>query len=458
MQILSRQDLLTRPQQQNSASANTKPTPDSAPGVGGCARAPAAPGALSGGALVHSAELGAAFLLQATASLKQHEIIDAETGEIIPVRRKHDCSVEVLKTPEAKRVLRYERKAAAGDVMGKRHRICACHAHPIKGVGKVEVWAKLNALLPGHFVGLQTCALSWLCAVCAPKIAERRAAEIESAMTVCLAKGGQVLMPTFTIPHGRQDPLTNTLDLIKKSRRWMGRSRQFRNLIAEFKVLGMIFATEITHGEANGWHPHFHELWFFEKAGVDVQDLENRLYALWLLACSKHGLGEPSRRHGVVVQDGSKAAQYVSKMGNSKDWKLSDEITKSSVKGGRKGSRSSWELLDCYMDSEATPQHQKRAGSLFREYAEATKGRSQLSWSPGLKKLFAVSEMTDEELCAKLEEEAVLVATITLSDWKIIRKNRLQAHVLNCAKFGTEAIRVLIDYFRRTYGKSEVTV
>lgn len=412
-------------------------------------------GALERGFLGTTAEMGAAFLLKATPSLKQREIIDAETGEIIPVKRKHDCSLEAIRTPEAKRVLRYERKAAAGDVLGKKHRVCACHANPIKGASEIEVWAKLDSLLPGHFVGLQTCALSWVCAVCAPKIAERRAAEIETAMAVCLAKGGQVLMPTFTIPHGRQQSLTDTLDLIKKARRWMGRSRQFRNLISELKVLGMILATEITHGEANGWHPHFHELWFFEKAGIDVADLENRLYVLWVLACAKNGLDEPSRRHGVVVQDGSKAAKYVSKMGNGREWKLSDEISKAASKGGRKGSRSAWELLDCYMDIEATPQHQKRAGSLFREYVEATKGRRQLSWSPGLKKLFAVAELSDEELCAKVEEDAVLIGMINLSDWKIIRKQRLQAHVLNAAKFGSEAMHILINYFRRTYSSPQ---
>lgn len=372
------------------------------------------------------------------------EIIDSETGEILYARRAHDCSLVVIRSPAEKRVLRYERKAAAVAVLGKRHRVAACHANPIKNVATVEVWAKQGVALPGHFQGLQTCALPWLCAVCAPKIAERRSAEIESAMSVCKAQGGQVLMPTFTVPHGRKDPLADTLDLIKKALRSMAMSRRYKQLQDHLGVVGRIIATEITHGEANGWHPHFHELWFFDRAGVDLVDLESQLFTMWRAACVKFGLGEPSRKHGVVVQDGSKAAQYVSKMGN-KEWGLADEIAKASSKAGRKDSRSAWQLLDCMIDPEATPQHQKRAECLFREYAEATKGRRQLVWSPGLKKRYAIVEMNDEELCAQVEEESILIAQIPLDAWRAIRQQKMQAHILNAVQFGADVVNSLVQ-------------
>jgi hypothetical protein len=195
----------------------------------------------------------------------------------------------------------------------------------------------------------------------------------------------------------------------------------------------------------SGGSSHFHELWFFDRAGVDLVKLEDELFSMWRKACIKFGLGAPSRRHGVVVQDGSKAAQYVAKMGN-KEWTLADEISKASSKGGRKGSRSAWELLDCIVDPDATPQHQKRAEALFREYAEATKGRRQLVWSPGLKKRFAIVEMDDEELCAQAEEDSVLVAQISLDAWRSIRRQKYQVHILNAVQFGAEAVNVLIAY------------
>lgn len=377
------------------------------------------------------------------------EFTDSSTGEVFYARRAHDCSLVVVRSPAEKRVLRYERKAAAVAVLGKRHRVAACHANPIKSATTVDVWAKRGVALPGHFQGLQTCALPWVCAVCAPKIAEKRSAEIQSAMTVCIAQGGQVLMPTFTVPHGRQDALGDTLDLIKRALRTMASWTPYRELQKRLGVVGRIVATEITHGEANGWHPHFHELWFFDRAGVDLVKLQAELFRMWRKACLKFGLGAPSRKHGVVVQDGSRAAQYVSKL-SDKEWTLADEIAKASSKNGRKASRSAWQLLDCMVDPEATPQHQKRAEALFREYAEATKGRRQLVWSPGLKKRYAIADLDDAELCAQVEEDAVLIAQIPLDVWRLIRLQRMQVHILNAVQHGTEAVNALIDYCRRT--------
>jgi hypothetical protein len=373
------------------------------------------------------------------------EFVDASTGEICYAKRNHDCSLSLVRSPAEKRVQRYERKSAAVAILGKKHRIAACHANPVKGATSVDVWAKQGVALPGHFHGLQTCALPWLCAVCAPKIAERRAAEIEGAMTVCKAQGGQVLMPTFTAPHTRLDKLADTLNAIKKALRTMTMARDYKQLHARLSVQGRIIATEVTHGEANGWHPHFHELWFFDRAGVDVVDLEHRLYAMWRKACLKTGLGEPSRKYGVKVQDGARAAQYVSKMGN-KEWTLSDEIAKASAKGGRQGNRSAWELLDCFVDPDATTAHQGRAASLFREYAAATKGKRQLTWSPGLKKRYAVTELNDEELCAQTEEDSVLVAQIPLQAWRAIRVQKMQVQILNAVQYGAQAVQDLVDF------------
>lgn len=378
------------------------------------------------------------------------EFTDSETGEVLYARRAHDCSVHLVKSPAEKRVQRYERKAAAVTILGKKHRIAACHANPVRNATTVDVWAKRGVALPGHFQGLQTCALSWLCSVCAPKIAERRSGEIAHAMTACQVEGGQVLMPTFTAPHQRKDSLDQTLDRIKKALRTMASWTPYRQLQERLAVAGRIIATEITHGEANGWHPHFHELWFFDRAGVDLVKLESELYAMWRKACLKVGLGEPSRKHGVVVQDGSRAAHYVSKMGN-KEWGLADEIAKASSKGGRGGSRSAWQLLDCMIDPEATQTHQKRAAGLFREYAEATKGRSQLAWSKGLKKRYAIAEMNDEELCAQIEEESVLIAQIPLDAWRAIRVQKMQAHILNAVQHGAEVVNALVANCLKIY-------
>lgn len=375
------------------------------------------------------------------------EIIDTETGEVFQVSRAHDCSLVIEQTPSQRRAHKWMRKAALVEIFGRKHRVACCHRNPIKEATDIQVWAKLGAYLPGHYVGLQTCALPWLCPICSPKIAERRANEIQQAMGQCLAQGGQVLMPTFTIPHGRQDLLTDTLALIKDALRWMARHRQYKQLQSRLGVQGRIIATEINHGEANGWHPHFHELWFFEGSGVDVAQLENDLHVLWVAACHKFGLGTPSRKHGVVVQDGSRAASYVSKMGD-KPWTLADEMAKANAKKGRRSNRSFWQLIDCYMDEKATTQHRNRAKQLIREYAEATKGRKVLTWTQGLKKRYAVTDMTDEELAAQQEEEAVFIADIPLTDWRIVIRHRLEAVILDVCLNGRQAVYAIIEAYR----------
>lgn len=402
---------------------------------------------VSGGRSWYIADTVAAFALQPAPILNSRKIFDANTGEVLHVKRGRDGTLEIVQTPSQKRALKWARKAALREVLGGGHRVACCHRNPVKGGKQVEVWAKLDAFLPGHYAGLQTCALPWLCPICSPKIAERRAAEIQKAMDQCLAEGGQVLMPTFTIPHGREQPLAETLDLIKQALRWMARHRQYKQLQDRLGVEGRIIATEITHGEANGWHPHFHELWFFRKSGIDATKLERDLFNLWVLACSKFGLGEPSRKHGVVVQDGSYAAHYVSKMGQ-KSWTLADEISKANAKSGRRASRSFWQLIDIYMDDSSTPQQSARAKQLIREYSEAVKNRKSLTWTPGLKKRFEIEDSTDGEIAAQQIEDAVLVAEISLPDWKIVIRHRLEAVILDACLRGRAAIAEIIEAYR----------
>ncbi|MGN5174434.1 hypothetical protein, partial [Aeromonas sp. 102P] len=207
--------------------------------------------------------------------------------------------------------------------------------------------------------------------------------------------------------------------------RWMARHRQYKQLQSRLGVQGRIIATEINHGEANGWHPHFHELWFFEGSGVDAAQLEKDLHVLWVAACHKFGLGTPSRKHGVVVQDGSRAASYVAKMGD-KPWTLADEMAKANAKKGRRSNRSFWQLIDCYMDENATTQHRNR----------------------GLKKRYSVTDMTDEELAAQQEEEAVFIADIPLPDWRIVIRHRLEAVILDVCLNGRQAVYAIIEAYR----------
>jgi hypothetical protein len=183
-------------------------------------------------------------------------------------------------------------------------------------------------------------------------------------------------------------------------------------------IIGQIRALEVTHGRKseynNGWHPHYHILQF-GGIGVDLalfepiqmRDWQARLYLVWAKACKCAGSGEPSFKHGLKLDDGSKAAKYVSK------WGLEDEMTKGHTKKAFQG-ETPFDFLRSYL---ADPED-KQALALFKEFAEAFKGKRQLHWSKGLKKHFAIGEKSDEEVAAVIDDQASLLGSITLDQWR----------------------------------------
>ncbi len=373
-------------------------------------------------------------------------VVDSETGEILLVRQGHDCGLVVVASPGEARARRFYRLEIARGLLGTGHRVNVCHRVPAKGADAVEVWRKLpdgECQAGAHFKGVMVCGAVWLCAVCGSKISERRRAELETAIALWKAEGGEVLLVTYTFSHGRHDVLGETLDKLARARRRMKQGKVYDAIRQDFGMIGSVQAFEITHGAAHGWHPHIHEL-VFVRSGADRGELRARLYEKWRRACVRSGLGEPSWEHGLDVRGGEEAARYV-----SKGWGLEQEMTKGHIKDGRGKNRSPGQLLECSADPLADPAHKAEARRLWLDYAAAMKGKQQLRWTPGLKARFAVPDLTDEELAAQVEEDAVLLARIKLTDWHIIARHRLQASVLALAEAGgADAIEALLAAYR----------
>ena len=397
-----------------------------------------------GGASVH---IRNSPLSAAGAGLRS--VVDAETGEILLVRQGHDCGLVVVASPGEARARRFYRLEIARGLLGTGHRVNVCHRVPAKGADAVEVWRKLadgDCQCGAHFKGVMVCGAVWLCAVCGSKISERRRAELETAIALWKAEGGEVWMVTYTFSHGRHDVLGETLDKLAKARRRMKQGMAYDAIRQDFGMVGTVQAFEITHGPAHGWHPHIHEL-VFVRSGGDRGELRARLYEKWRRACVRSGLGEPSWEHGLDVRDGADKAGYMAK---GVAWKLEHEMTKGHIKDGRGKNRSPGQLLECSADPLADPGHRAEARRLWLDYAAAMKGKQQLRWTPGLKSRFAVPDLTDEELAAQVEEDAVLLARISLADWHVIARHRLQASVLALAEAGgADAIEALLSAHRR---------
>ena len=362
--------------------------------------------------------------------------IDPETGEILG-----------LIDPMESRVNRFILQQVARKLLPKT-RTNYCLRLRQKGK-QIEVW-KSHEFKTASFVGLQTCGSVWACPVCAAKIAERRRAEVVAAMAAHKAAGGSVTLLTLTAPHQRTDNLADLLAKLKKALNSFKNDRHVKAIFKAMGIIGDIKALEVTHGRLspsnNGWHPHFHILQFGGMGAgyvpldwLQMVDGEELLYKRWAAACVRAGLGEPSRAHGLKLDDGSKAAKYVSK------WGLEDEMTKGHTKKALHG-ETPFDFLRSYL---ADP-NDKQAGALFREFAETFKGKRQLVWSRGLKKRYAIGELSDEELSAQTDDQARLLGQITLPQWCDVLAVEDRGVVLQlAASGGWDAVSAYLDSIKR---------
>lgn len=358
--------------------------------------------------------------------------VDPETGE---VRTLHQVKGEWIDLPDHRK-LRAERwalKASAHRLLPADHRTTKCHRWRVP---KQEI----QVLRGGDhgrafYKGLQVCASVWCCPVCASKISERRRVELVGAVATAKAMDLKVYLLTLTVPHGLGDDVKVMLAGMAKAWAKMNQGRPGVENRQRVGLVGTVRALEVTHG-ANGFHPHFHALLFLDT-DLAPDQVQAAFSPLWQKVAVRSGLPMPSDLHGCRVDDGEKAAAYVSK---GAGWGLESELTKGHLKRGKKGSRTPWDLLrDC---SEGD----RNAGSLFSVYADAFHGRRQLYWSNGLKKRLAVQDCTDEEIAHQEDEQAAqLLARITEPQWKAVRSLHFESVVLDLAESSPEGLRQFLE-------------
>lgn len=62
--------------------------------------------------------------------------------------------------------------------------------------------------------------------------------------------------------------------------------------------------------------------------------------------------------------------------------------------------------------------------SLFRDYAKAFFGARQCFWSKGLKALFGIDDLSDEQLAEFQEDDAKEVCSITSDQWRLVLEQK----------------------------------
>lgn len=308
---------------------------------------------------------------------------------------------------------------------------------PGNGLAPLEIHRGLDCK-KAFYHGLMACGSIWSCPICAAKIAERRRAELVSALDAARAQGLRVHFVTLTIPHGIGDDINALLSGLRDALKRMSCGKHAISKQLAGALRGYIRTLEVTHG-ANGWHPHYHLLVMTDRH-ITSRQLEAIYAPAWQRACRLAGLPIPSDRHGCTVQDGSQAAKYASK------WGLEDEMTKAHMKKTRRKGCTPWGLLRAILDGDDQDYPPERATALFQIYANAFKGSRQLYWSRGLRASLGLDqEITDQALVDRPDDEKSLwLAELSTKDWKAIRRANAESAVLDAAESSQEELTAVL--------------
>ena len=271
------------------------------------------------------------------------------------------------------------------------------YVHQVRNCLRAKITKKKGVTLfynvereQANFGNLQRCYSVWNCPICSMTITEGRRTELQQGLANWIDAGGHAYLATFTNSHHKGDNLGDLLQGQKKAFVKFWEKTKVKEMLKRLGYKGRIVATEVTWGEQNGWHPHYHMILFFDHE-INHQGLQTFLALQWQEVCIKAGLKAPDLIHGVDVRNGTYAAKYVSK------WGLEEEVTKGHLKKGLNGSLTPFDLLR----GASTNNHFK---TLFKQFADVFKGKQQLVWSKGLKELLGIKQVTDEELIEETEK------------------------------------------------------
>lgn len=163
------------------------------------------------------------------------------------------------------------------------------------GIGTPSVVAVLRSNTgESTLFGQQHCRNPHACPVCSAKIMETYRGKIASAIDEELDRGYYGFMATFTVPHLHFMSCRETTDILYETWKYFRAKikSSHANSSWQHPYLQFVNATgtdswvrvcEYTYGKRNGWHPHFHCIFWTPKEHFDeVLDWEQKLCDFWI--------------------------------------------------------------------------------------------------------------------------------------------------------------------------------
>jgi len=300
------------------------------------------------------------------------------------------------------------------------------------------------------FAGLVSCTSVWACPVCAAKISQIRAIETGLRVAAGFAQGLSAVFLTHTVRHTRKDRLSLLLDGLGYGWGRMTSGRAYSQLRSEAGVVGYSRALEVTHGR-NGWHPHYHSLWFTKHLQTmdDVEAFGLRMWVRMDQGVQKAGLrstvadAQDWQLVSPTDESTSELSKYLHKMADPAGIGYELHHTQTKRARSKNSTDTHWALLAEAVHG-VTPDLW-----LWREYEQATFGKRQMTNSIRLDEVLGVviEEKTDEEIAAEeLGTVEDTIAVIQPEGWALLVADfGLTMRVLETATVGQDALVNLLD-------------
>jgi hypothetical protein len=365
----------------------------------------------------------------------------AGPDETRKITKEHDQPLHVrLRAARVRRFAMQDTAAAlAGDRLGRdnrkrKDRVADCLRKLTDVASGVEVRFSPEAH-SAHYRGLQTCGSVWHCPVCAAKISEHRRVELAALVNAHVAAGGSVWMTTYTVRHKKCSDLAGLVADFLAARRKMRQGRRGQALRKSFQVVGTVSVLEVTWSARAGWHPHVHELVFSADPAMDPDAYDLAARSAWKDAAAAHGLSMNAHGFSIARTFGA-VADYIAKFGHEPEsrspWGTESEMVRGHVKQARNDDgMTPFGLLAAITDGLT------KYAPLWQEYCRVFKGRKQLNYSPGLKALYQVDDLEDEEIAGEGEtSEALTFCELTPGQWDVVVEQRARCGLLELAGSG----------------------
>jgi len=265
--------------------------------------------------------------------------------------------------------------------------------------------------------GLATCHNIWRCPVCSPRINAARREEVTAILTTHVEQGGVIAFGTLTAQHKWDTPLADLQDAVTKAWSSLLASRAWKRWKKKAGLLGQLRLLEHTHG-CHGWHPHLHfyALLTEELTAEELAAMKAEIVAVWQNRLAKRGYRADTKAQDLkllALPDAiDRLAAYLTK--------AATELTGSLTKKGRRGSRTTWQILESAAAGNA------RDKRLWHEFEQAMKGKYQMTGLGECRRALGLTktaeEVTDAEILAAEEPEAAwFVAINACSHYRLTR-------------------------------------